>query len=233
MLIPAIDLKGGRAVQLVQGRDLAFTIDDLDLWIERFASFPIVHVIDLDAALGTGENRALAERVVARLPCRVGGGIRQAEAARAWLAAGARQVIVGSVLFDAGGRPDLAAAAALAAAVGRERLVAAVDSRAGRVVVRGWTAPTAVGAVEAVRALEPHVGAFLYTHVDTEGLMQGIDLEAVRAVRAATSLPVAAAGGIRSDEEIAALDRLGVDAVVGMALYTGRIGLRPPGGRAG
>ncbi|HXH07380.1 MAG TPA: HisA/HisF-related TIM barrel protein, partial [Vicinamibacterales bacterium] len=131
MLIPAIDLQAGRAVQLVQGRTPAFAIDDLDAWIERFSNFPIVHVIDLDAAFGTGDNRALAARLLVRLPCRVGGGIRSAGAARAWLDAGARQVIVGSMLFDAGGRPDIAAAAALAAAVGRDRLVAAVDSRGG------------------------------------------------------------------------------------------------------
>lgn len=227
MLIPSIDLKGGQVVQLVQGRDLALATDDLAGWMARFAGFPKVQVIDLDAALGSGGNEALVRRVCAALPCRVGGGIRTVERARGVLAAGATAVIAGSALFRAG-RPDLAFCEQLAAAVGTERVIAAVDSLGGRVVVRGWTETTPLSTTDAVRALEPYCAEFLYTHVDTEGLMRGIDVDAVRAVRAATTRRVTAAGGITTMEEVEALDGMGVDAVVGMAIYTGRLRLDAP-----
>jgi phosphoribosylformimino-5-aminoimidazole carboxamide ribotide isomerase len=228
MLIPSIDLKDGQVVQLVQGRRLALASDDVFAWVERFEGFPLVQLVDLDGAMESGTNDFLVRRICRALPCRVGGGIRTVDRARAVLDAGAREVIVGSALF-AGGRPDLAWAAALADAVGAERVVAAVDSFGGRVVVRGWREATPLTAVEAVRALEPFCGGFLYTHVDTEGLMRGIDMDAVRAVRAATPRRVAAAGGITTQAEIDALDALGVDAVVGMAIYTGALALSPPG----
>ena len=224
MLIPSIDLQNGQVVQLVQGERLALATGDLDGWIARFSRFPLVQVIDLDAAKRTGGNTALVARVARALACRVGGGVRSAARARDVLAAGARQVIVGSALFR-DGRPDLTFAAGLAEAVGRERVVAAVDSRGGRVVVDGWRTTLALTAVEAARALEPFCGGFLYTHVDTEGLMRGTDLAAIEAVRRATTRPLAAAGGITSREEIARLDAMGVDAVVGMAIYTGLLDL--------
>jgi phosphoribosylformimino-5-aminoimidazole carboxamide ribotide isomerase len=222
MLIPSIDLRGGRIVQLVQGERLAMASDDLDGWIGRFERYPAIQLIDLDAALGTGSNAALVRTLCARLPCRVGGGVRSAASAQALLEEGALKVIVGSALFR-NGRPDSEAAARFSDAVGVDRLIGAVDSRAGRVVVRGWTESTMLGAADAVRALEPFCGEFLYTHVDTEGLMSGIDFDAVEAVRRATRRRVTAAGGITTREEIDRLDRLGVDAVVGMAIYTGRL----------
>jgi len=227
MLIPSIDLKGGRVVQLVQGERLAIESDDLDGWVTRFARFPKVQLIDLDAAIGSGTNDPLVRQVASRLPCRVGGGIRSVDRAREVLDYGARAVIVSSSLFR-DGRPDLAFAAALADAVGPERVIAAVDSRGGRVVIRGWREAVEVTAVEAVRALEPYCGEFLYTHVDREGLMGGTDLEAVRAVAAATTRPVTAAGGITTREEIDLLDAAGIDAVVGMAIYTGALALDEP-----
>ena len=227
MLIPSIDLKGGQVVQLVQGRDLALASDDVFSWVTRFASFPKVQLIDLDAAMGSGGNDDLVRRICASLKCRVGGGIRTVERAKWALGAGATAIIAGSALFRAG-RPDLAFCEQLVAAVGRERVIAAVDSLGGRVVVRGWTERTSLPTVDAVRALEPYCDEFLYTHVDTEGLMRGIDMAAVRAVREATSRRVTAAGGITSAEEIAALDGMGIDAVVGMAIYTGRLALEPP-----
>jgi phosphoribosylformimino-5-aminoimidazole carboxamide ribotide isomerase len=224
MFIPAIDLKGGQVVQLIQGKRLAIASDDVFAWVERFAKYPKVQVIDLDGALESGANDALVRRICASLPCRVGGGIRTIERAEALLAAGARQVIVSSALFRAG-QVDIDFARALAERVGRERVIAAVDSFGGKVVIRGWTEATACTAVEAARTLAPFCGEFLYTHVDTEGLMRGIDMAAVKAVRNASDLPLTAAGGITTREEILALDAIGVDAVVGMAVYTGTLSL--------
>jgi len=224
MMIPSIDLQGGRVVQLVQGERLALATDDLDGWIARFAPFPLVQVIDLDAAKGAGDNGPLVERIARHRACRVGGGVRSAARARSLVAAGARQVIVGSALFRAS-RPDLEFAATLAAAVGRDRVVAALDSRGGHVVVDGWRTALLVTAADAARALEPFCGGFLYTHVDTEGLMTGIDFAAVERVRQVTDRPIAAAGGITTREEIDRLAAIGVDAVVGMAIYTGALDL--------
>jgi phosphoribosylformimino-5-aminoimidazole carboxamide ribotide isomerase len=224
MLIPAIDLQGGRIVQLVQGERLAVESDDIDGWIRRFMGRPRVQLIDLDAARGRGDNAPLVARISAALPCHVGGGIRTVERAQATLALGARKVIVGSALFGSEGI-DLAFAGALAAAVPPDLLIAAVDSREGRVVVHGWRTATALTPVQAVRQLEPYVGGFLYTHVDREGLMGGTDMSAIEQVAAATSRPVTAAGGITTMDEVDYLDSLGIDAVVGMAVYTGRLSL--------
>jgi phosphoribosylformimino-5-aminoimidazole carboxamide ribotide isomerase len=222
MLIPSIDLQGGAVVQLIQGERLAIRDDDVFRWVRRFAKFPKVQVIDLDAATGVGDNLALVRQIAASLTCRVGGGIRTVERAADVLAAGAQQIIAGSSLFKAG-KPDLVFAKALADGVGTDRVIAAVDSRGGRVVIHGWKTTLPLTAVEAVNALEPYCGEFLYTHVDTEGLMRGTDIEAIRAVRQATTRRVTAAGGITTQKEIDELDALGVDSVVGMALYTGTL----------
>jgi phosphoribosylformimino-5-aminoimidazole carboxamide ribotide isomerase len=231
MLIPSIDLKGGKVVQLVQGERLAIESDDLDGWIERFAKFPRIQLIDLDAAMGIGTNDTLVRRVAARLPCRVGGGVRSVGRAQDLLEAGAQSVIVGSAYFDIrrsaeeGGVIKFDFARALAEAVGVRRIVAAVDSRGGRVVIHGWKTALPITPAQAVQALEPYCSEFLYTHVDREGLMQGTDLEAINAVAKATGNRVTAAGGITTREEIDALERLGIDAVVGMAIYTGALAL--------
>ena len=224
MLIPSIDLQGGRIVQLVQGEKLAVETTDIDAWVERLRGQPKVQLIDLDAAKGTGHNEALVARICGELPCRVGGGIRSIARAEAVLALGATKVIVGSALFDETG-VNLSVAEAMSRAVGVDRLIAAVDSREGVVVIHGWRTKLTLTAAEAVRILEPFVGEFLYTHVDREGLMQGTDMAAIGEVRRASTRALTAAGGITTHEEIEALDRLGIDAVVGMALYTGRIGL--------
>jgi len=228
MLIPAIDLKGGAVVQLVQGERLAIKDDDVFRWVKRFERFPKVQVIDLDAAMGQGDNLPLVRRIAGSLSCRVGGGVRTIARAQDILAAGARQIIAGSSLFKEG-RPDLEFAKRLADAVGPDRVIAAVDSRRGRVVIHGWKTLLPLTAVEAVRALEPYCGEFLYTHVDTEGLMRGTDLAAILAVRRATTRRVTAAGGISTQAEIDELDANDVDAVVGMAVYTGKLAL--DGGR--
>jgi phosphoribosylformimino-5-aminoimidazole carboxamide ribotide isomerase len=224
MLIPSIDLQGGAVVQLVQGERLAIRDVDVFRWVERFARFPKVQVIDLDAAKGAGDNLALVRQIAGALPCRVGGGIRTVERAQEVLAGGAAQLIIGSSLFK-GGRPNLDFARTLADLVGRDRVIAAVDSRGGHVVIHGWRTPLPLTAVDAVRALEPYCDEFLYTHVDTEGLMGGTSFDAIRAVRAATTRRVTAAGGITTRTEIDDLHAIGVDAVVGMAIYTGALEL--------
>jgi phosphoribosylformimino-5-aminoimidazole carboxamide ribotide isomerase len=224
MLIPSIDLQNGRVVQLIQGDRLAITTDDLDGWIARFSSFPVVQLIDLDAAMGRGDNDALIRHVCGRLPCQVGGGVRTVDRAQSLLKAGAARVILGSSLFGPEG-VLLDEARQFSDAIGAERLVAAVDSRNGFVTIHGWKTMTTVTAVEAVEALSPFVGAFLYTHVDTEGTMSGLNLDAVMAVSAATNRKIIAAGGIRAMTEVDHLDGLGIDAVVGMAIYTGAIAL--------
>jgi phosphoribosylformimino-5-aminoimidazole carboxamide ribotide isomerase len=227
MLIPSIDLKDGHVVQLVQGSRLALADADVFAWVRKFEGFPKVQLIDLDGAMESGANDFLVRRICRHLPCRVGGGIRDVDRARAVLHAGATEIIVGSSLFrDA--QPDLEFAARLADAIGPERIIAAVDSFGGRIVVRGWREAIPVATVTAMEALQPFCAEFLYTHVDTEGLMRGIDMDAVRAVRAATNRRISAAGGITTEEEIEALERIGVDAVVGMAIYTGRLRLAPP-----
>jgi phosphoribosylformimino-5-aminoimidazole carboxamide ribotide isomerase len=224
MLIPSIDLQNGHVVQLVQGERLAIEAPDPEPWIARFARFPRVQLIDLDAARSRGDNAALVTDICGRLPCRVGGGIRSVERATRILDAGAHAVIASSALFR-NGSVDVAFAQSLADTIGARRVIAAVDSRGGQVVIHGWKTTLPITAVEAVRALEPYCSEFLYTHVDTEGLMRGTDMNAILAVRDATDRKLTAAGGITTWEEIDALDAAGVDAVVGMAIYTGQLPL--------
>ncbi|HEX7794930.1 MAG TPA: HisA/HisF-related TIM barrel protein [Vicinamibacterales bacterium] len=230
MLIPAIDLKDGAVVQLVQGEKLAIRDDDIEKWVKRFERFPKVQVIDLDAAMGSGDNLAIVRQIAPRLTCRVGGGIRTAARAGEILAAGAKQVIAGSALFK-NGEPNLDFAKELANAIGADQVIAAVDSRGGKVVIHGWKTPLPVTAVEAVRALEPFCGEFLYTHVDAEGLMRGTNIPAILEVRNATTRRLTAAGGITTQHEIDELDAHGVDAVVGMAVYTGKLAVPEPPSR--
>jgi len=222
MLIPSIDLMGGKIVQLVQGEKKALEFDDLDYWIERFSKYPLVQVIDLDGARGTGNNRAIVAQIARRLQCQVGGGIRTAETARELLQTGVRRVIFGSVLLK-DGKIDAEYAAMLATSLGTAALVFALDSRSGRVAIEGWRKATAVTPFDMIRALEPFCDTFLYTHIDTEGLMGGIPMQTVSAIRQATSRRLVVAGGITTQREIDSLDALGMDAVVGMALYSGRI----------
>lgn len=225
MLIPAIDLKGGKVVQLIQGEKLAIETSDLDYWIGRFTGYPRVNVIDLDAAMNSGSNDQMVRDICRRLPCQVGGGVRTPERAVELCAIGAKKVIVGSALFK-DGRADVESAQRFADAVGVDRVVGAVDSKGGHVVTHGWKSSTGTTAVEAVHALEHYCGEFLYTHVDKEGLMMGTDIAAIRAVRDATRRPLIAAGGVTTQAEIDELDALGIDAVVGMAIYTGALELR-------
>ena len=224
MLIPSIDLQNGAVVQLVQGERLAIRDEDVFGWVARFERFPKVQVIDLDAAMGKGDNLPIVRQIAGRLTCRVGGGVRTTERARDLLSAGAQQVIVGSSLFK-NGKPDLQFARELSDDVGRDRVIAAVDSRGGHVVIHGWKTTLPLTAVEAVLALEAYCDEFLYTYVDAEGLMAGTNIAAILEVRRATARRVTAAGGITTRQEIDTLHEHGVDAVVGMALYTGKLDL--------
>jgi phosphoribosylformimino-5-aminoimidazole carboxamide ribotide isomerase len=224
MLIPSIDLMGGKIVQLVQGEKKALEFDDFEEWIVRFANFPLVQLIDLDSAIGTGDNRALLERFTARLPCQVGGGIRSLEDATGVLSRGAKRIVLGSVLVQKN-KINVEAAKQFAAKCGLERLTFAVDSKGGKVAIKGWREVTSISPSAMMQALENYCGAFLYTNVDTEGLMKGIPLNAVLALRAITSRQLIVAGGITSHDEVNQLHELGIDAVVGMAIYSGRMKL--------
>lgn len=220
MLIPSIDLLGGRIVQLVQGEKLRLAFDDFEYWIEKFARFPLVQLIDLDAAMRQGDNSALVEQIARRLPCQVGGGIRTVDSAQRMLDAGARRVIVGSALFTDEGKVNLEVASALAASIGAHRVVAGIDTKGGRIAVKGWKSQVELTPDEAMPQLEPHIAGFLYTHVDGEGMMQGFPIETAARLRKLTQRQLIVAGGIRSQQEVDALHALGADAVVGMAVYT-------------
>jgi phosphoribosylformimino-5-aminoimidazole carboxamide ribotide isomerase len=222
MLIPSIDLMGGKIVQLVQGEKKALEFDDFEPWVERFSKYPLVQLVDLDAAIGQGKapgnNRDLVTSLVRRLPCQVGGGIRTAETAQEILADGAKRVVIGSSLVN-GGKINASFAQDLAGQVGAEKLVFAVDSKGGKVAIRGWRQLTEISATQMIRALEPWCSAFLYTNIDTEGLLLGMPLDVVSELRRATNKQLIVAGGIKTEDEIARLHTMGVDAVVGMAIY--------------
>ena len=220
MLIPSIDLLGGQIVQLVRGEILRLAFDDFEFWIKKFSRFPLVQLIDLDAAMRQGDNSALVAQIAKRLPVQAGGGIHSIERAQQVLDAGAKRVIIGSALFSAEGKVNTEFAASLAAAVGAERIVAGIDTKNGRIAVKGWKAEVALTPDEAIPQLEPHVSAFLYTHVDGEGMLGGFPIDAAARLRKLTKRQLIVAGGIRSQQEVDALDALGADAVVGMAVYT-------------
>ncbi|HEX9201037.1 MAG TPA: HisA/HisF-related TIM barrel protein [Acidobacteriaceae bacterium] len=244
MLIPSIDLMGGRIVQLVQGEKLKLAFDDFEYWIERFQKYPLVQLIDLDAAMRQGENRALIEMICARLTCQVGGGLKTAEDGRRLLDAGAKRVIYGSSLFgpdesstshpsqkaamDGAPGPSrrhkvirLEFAEELKRTLGEDALCFSVDTKGGRVAVKGWKDSVDLTPEEAVTWLEDSCAAFLYTHVDTEGTMQGFPMDVAAVLRACTAKQLIVAGGIKERAEVDALDAMGVDAVAGMAVYSG------------
>jgi phosphoribosylformimino-5-aminoimidazole carboxamide ribotide isomerase len=224
MIFPCIDLMEGKVVQLVQGREKALEADSPDQMLRRFAAFPEIQVIDLDAAMGRGENADLVRHIAARAVTRVGGGVRSVERARALIGQGARKVIVGTSAFTAGGinQPFLSA---IRDAIGRDQLLVALDSKDGRIVVKGWREATAFSAEDVLRQLEPYCGGFLCTYVDKEGMMQGTDLAWFLRLRAATPLEITAAGGITTLDEVRALLEINVHAALGMAIYTGRLKL--------
>ena len=229
MLIPSIDLMNGQIVQLVQGEKLKLAFDDFDYWIERFSKYPLVQLIDLDAAMRQGDNRSLIQQFTSRLTCQVGGGLRTADDGKAMLDLGAKRVIYGSTLFGGENPADrkrhpimnLDFAASLNKALGEEQLVFSVDTKAGKVAVKGWKEQVDLTPEEAVTWLENDCAAFLYTHVDTEGTMSGFPIDVAAILRACTAKQLIVAGGIKEQKEIDDLDAMGVDAVAGMAVYSG------------
>ena len=218
MIIPCIDILEGKVVQLVQGRDKALEGDAPLEMLRKFAAFPEIQVIDLDAAMGRGENSFLVELLASRAKCRIGGGVRTPERARKLIEQGAHRVIVGTAAFT----PVIEE---IAAAVTPEKILIALDSKHGRIVVKGWQESTEFTAEEVIGRLEPYCSGFLCTYVDKEGMMQGTDLEWFRRLRAATAHEITAAGGITTLEDIRALKAMNIHAALGMAIYTGRLDL--------
>jgi phosphoribosylformimino-5-aminoimidazole carboxamide ribotide isomerase len=224
MIIPCIDLQGGKAVQLVRGRKLALSVDDVMGLLARFESYPILNIIDLDAALRTGSNGPWIKRLCARakMEVRVGGGIRTAAKAKKILSWGADKIIVGSAAFE-NGQIAKKFLSALKKEVGKKHVIVALDTEGGKIVVRGWQEKLKLRPEEVIPELEPYCAGFLSTFVDNEGTMKGTDLAWFRKLARVTKLPITAAGGIRSMKEVNALEKLGMHAAVGMAIYTGAL----------
>jgi phosphoribosylformimino-5-aminoimidazole carboxamide ribotide isomerase len=225
VIIPCIDLMDGKVVQLVQGREKALEGDAPLTMLERFAAFPEIQVIDLDAAMDRGSNDAIVEMLASRSVARVGGGVRTPDRASKLIAQGAHKVIVGTSAFTSAG-VNYALLGDINAAVSAERIVIALDSKGGRVVVKGWKESIGLRAEDVLRDLEPYCSGFLCTYVDKEGMMQGTDLGWFRRLRAATSHEITAAGGITTLDDIRALQAMNVHAALGMAIYTGRLNLK-------
>lgn len=224
MIIPCIDLQNGKAVQLVRGRRRALAVDDILGLLEKFRTYPIMHVIDLDAAMRKGSNGRWIRRLcrAAKMKVRVGGGIRSAAQAAKILSWGAEKVIVGSAAFESG-RVNRKFLGELAKRVNRKRIVIALDTEGGRIVVRGWKERLKLRPADVIPELEPYCSEFFSTYVDNEGTMEGTDIAGFRRLRRATKFPITAAGGIRSMREVGALEKIGMNAAVGMAIYTGRL----------
>jgi phosphoribosylformimino-5-aminoimidazole carboxamide ribotide isomerase len=218
MIIPCIDLMDGKVVQLIQGRDKALEGDAPLEMLRKFAAFPEIQVIDLDAAMGKGENSALVEWLASRARCRIGGGVRNADRARRLIQQGAHRVIVGTAAFT----PALEQ---IANEVGAERVIVALDSKYGKIVVKGWQEATEFTAEGVIGRMEPYCAGFLCTYVDKEGMLQGTDLDWFRRLRASTKHEITAAGGITTIEDIKQLAAMNIHAALGMAIYTGRLDL--------
>lgn len=224
MIIPCIDLQGGKAVQLVRGRRRVLAVDDVLGLLDRFRDYPILHVIDLDAAMRTGSNAKWIKRLcrTAKREVRVGGGIRTVARAARILSWGAKKIIVGSAALR-DGKVDREFLGALAKRVGRKHVIVAIDTERGRILVRGWREKLKLRPADVIPELEPYCSGFLSTFVDNEGTMKGTDLSWFRQLQRVTKLPITAAGGIRSMREVNALEKAGMDAAVGMAIYTGAL----------
>lgn len=228
MLIPCIDLQEGQAVQLVHGRRRELAVADVMSLLLKFREYEWLHIIDLDAAMGKGNNRQLARKLCDEaterygMKVRVGGGIRTVRRAEEITEWGAKQVIVGSAAFK-DDKIDAPLLRRLRDRVGRSAVVVALDTAKGHVVIKGWREKLRIQAEEVMEQLKPFCAAFLCTDVDREGTMTGVNLKWFKQLRNATSHPIIAAGGIRAQREIDALEQMGIDAAVGMALYKGRL----------
>ncbi|MDR1469681.1 MAG: histidinol-phosphate transaminase [Spirochaetaceae bacterium] len=238
MVVASIDIQGGKVVQLKQGADLVLQRDDVEALAREFDKYGEIAVIDLDAAMGKGDNAALIRTVLPLGECRAGGGVRTVDDAARLIDWGAKKVIVGSTAFRVDGKfgangfgTNLAFLEALARRIGRERVVVAVDAREGEIVVDGWKTRTGLPLIETARAVAPLAGELLFTSVENEGMMSGTDIEALRALKEAvkqerdpTTL-LTVAGGVSTIEEIRMVAEAGADVQLGMALYTGKVSL--------
>jgi phosphoribosylformimino-5-aminoimidazole carboxamide ribotide isomerase len=228
VLIPCIDLQGGQAVQLVHGRKRELAVADVFGLLKKFEQYDWLHVIDLDAAMGRGTNDELAHELCVRaraqyqMKVRIGGGIRGVARAAAVADWGAEQVIIGSAAFR-DGNVNVPFLRRVAKKIGARRTVVALDTVRGRVVTHGWRRRLKFRAEEVMAQMEPFCAGFLCTDVDHEGTMSGTNLEWFRGLRDATRHPIIAAGGIKSRRELTALEKLGMDAAVGMAVYKNRL----------
>lgn len=228
MLIPCIDLQGGQAVQLVHGRKRELAVADVFGLLEKFKSYEWLHLIDLDAAIGTGDNNDLARELCLharkryKLKVRVGGGIRTVARAEEIAKWGVKQIIIGSAAFR-DGKINTRFLRRLTKKVAPAQIVIALDTAKGQITVNGWRSRLALRPENVMSQLELFCGAFLCTDVDREGTMTGANLEWFRKLRAATPHPIIAAGGIKTRREINALEKIGMDAAVGMAVYKNRL----------
>ena len=224
MLIPCIDLQGGQAVQLVHGRRRELVVADVFGLLEKFRKYPWLHLIDLDAAMGKSGNAQLVQQLCAKarnqygMKVRIGGGIRTIARAAAVAGWGSNQIIIGSAAFRYG-KVNTTFLRRLVKKVDRNQIVLALDTAKGRIVIHGWRKKLRLRAEQVFTQLEPFCAAFLCTDVDREGTLAGANLDWFRHLRDATAHPIIAAGGIKTRHEITALQKLGMDAAVGMALY--------------
>ncbi len=224
MIIPCIDLMGGKVVQLEQGRRKVLEAESPDAMLARFAGFPQIQVIDLDAAMETGCNAGIVEHLAARAMVRVGGGVRSVGRAEELIRQGAYRVIVGTAAFSAN-RPNTEFLSRLVQAVSAERVTVALDSKGGQIVVRGWQESIPSTALEVIAEFEPYCSGFLCTYVDREGMMDGTDLNWFESLRNTTVHELIAAGGVTTLEDVKALLAMNVHCAVGMSIYTGRLRL--------
>lgn len=214
MIIPSIDLMDGKAVQLKQGKDKVLEREDVLELAKYYARFGEIAVVDLDAAMGKGDNEALIAKICKVAQCRVGGGIRTVEKAKRMISLGARKIIIGT-----------AADENFLVQLPKERVIVAIDSRNGKITLNGWKSDTEFSTESYVRRFGDFCSGFLYTIVEKEGMMEGTNLEAFKRIREVTHLPIVAAGGITTLEEIQELEKLNISSQLGMAIYTGKIKL--------
>jgi phosphoribosylformimino-5-aminoimidazole carboxamide ribotide isomerase len=214
----------GKAVQLVQGKKKALEVKDIDSLIEKFKPFGAINVIDLDAALGTGNNLRLIYKIAKMIKCRVGGGIRRVEIAKHIIDVGASKVIIGSAAFK-DGEINKQFLSNLKKTLGKDKIIIAIDSKKGKIVIKGWTKSTGIDTFKVIKELEPYCSEFLYTYVDKEGTMKGIDLSLVKKIKKKTKNKLTVAGGISSLKEIKDLKKSKIDCALGMAVYTGKLSL--------
>ncbi len=218
IVVPCIDIQDGKVVQLVQGRTKALEGPDPLEMLERFAGFDEIQVIDLDAAMGKGDNASIIEMLASRAKCRVGGGVRTPERAAKLIDLGAHRVIVGTAAFTP-------AYSKIVERVRAQNILVALDSLAGKVVVDGWTTTLNTTAQESLVQFSQLCSGFLCTYVDKEGMMQGTDLGWFARLRAATNLAITAAGGVTTLDDVRALLEMNIDVAIGMAIYTGELSL--------